>query len=105
MLAGAVESYFDLSFNEDSSDVNIYEVYKSASGDVVSKLKLVKDCMDELVNLAGMYADETGKPFSEMLQTGIMSIVKSAKNYRNAQEIPFVDYVRQEMIRAMMSSD
>jgi DNA-directed RNA polymerase sigma subunit (sigma70/sigma32) len=76
-------------------------LYRAASGDVEAKLRLVKEHLDVVVELAAGYASETGRPFSQMVQVGTLAVVKSASSFRYPQQIEFIDHVRQEVIRAI----
>ena len=76
-------------------------VFRAASGDIEAKLQLVKNYLDMVVEIAAGYSLETGRPFSEMVQTGALAIIKAADDFICFQQTGFIDHARHEVIKAM----
>ena len=76
-------------------------LYRVASGDIEAKLQLVKQHLNLVVELAARYASVTGKPFSQMVQTGALAVVRAADNFHRDQNIEFTEHMKYEVVRAM----
>lgn len=76
-------------------------IYKAAKGDVEAKLKLVKNHLDLVVEIAAEYSAKTGRSFFQMIQIGTLAVIRAAEKYHNAYQISFVDRVREEIIKAI----
>ena len=76
-------------------------IFRVASGDVEAKLQLVKEHLDLVVEIAAMYASETGKPFPQMVQAGTLAVIKAADEFHSSRQFGFAGYVRDEIVRAM----
>lgn len=101
MLANGVvfyaKEYGSVSFSSEEEKL----ICSSISGDVLAKVELVKSCIDIVLRSARWYSMETGKPISQNIQTGILAVVKAAETFHHSQHIKFIDYVSQEVIKAM----
>lgn len=93
--------YEGISFSPEEEEA----IHRIAEGDTVAKLKLVKACMDLVVKLANWYALENQKQFSQMVQIGILEVVRAAERFDASQPIEFIDYAAQEIIKAMTKWD
>jgi len=71
--------------------------------DSISKLELVKTCMDIVIKLAKWYSTESGIPFDQLVQAGVLAVVRSAGNFCNSEESNFNDYISQEIMKAMIN--
>ena len=76
-------------------------ILRVASGDAEARLKLVKDHLSLVVEIAAMYASETGRPFPQMVQAGTLAVIKAADDFHSSQQLGFADYLRYEITRAM----
>ena len=76
-------------------------ILRAASGDAEARLKLVKDHLNLVVEIAAIHASETGRPFSQMVQAGTLAVIKAADEFHHSQQLEFADYVRHEITRAM----
>jgi len=92
------KGYTEISFSPEQEE----KICSRASGDVMMKLELVKICIDMIVKLASWYSLENGTPFSQLIQIGIFAVAKASENYCNSENISFVDYLCNEVMRAMI---
>ncbi len=76
-------------------------IYKAAKGDAEAKLKLVKNHLDLVVEIAAEYSAKTGRSFFQMIQTGTSAVIRAAEKFHDPYQISFVDRVREEVIKAM----
>jgi DNA-directed RNA polymerase specialized sigma subunit len=94
------KDYRKISFSPEQEEA----ICRTVSDDVVARLELVKTCMDLVVKLANWYALESGMPFSRLVQVGVIAVVRSAERYCDSEKTSFVDYLSQELMKAMMES-
>ena len=92
------KDYRKISFSPEQEEA----ICRTVSSDVVARLELVKTCMDLVVKFANWYALESGMPFSKLIQIGVITVVKSAERYGGSEKTNFVDYLSQELLKAMM---
>ena len=76
-------------------------IFSAASGDTGAKLKLVKAYMDLVVEVASQYASAIGLPFPQMVQAGVLSVIKAADRSHFSRQSEFVDLVREEFTSAV----
>lgn len=101
ILSRTIESCIDQERKEALFTLEEGVIYKAALGDAIAKLKLVKAYIVLVTRIASWYSLEGNKPFSQALQTGIVSIIKAAETFYNSQEDNFIDHVRKEIIRGI----
>ncbi len=58
--------------------------------------------MDIVIKLARWYSTESGMPLDQLVQIGILTVVKSVGNFCNSKEASFNDYISQEIMKAMI---
>jgi DNA-directed RNA polymerase specialized sigma subunit len=92
--------YNKVSFSPEQEEA----ICKVVPKDAIARLELVKTCMELVVKFANWYASESGKPFNQLVQAGVLAVVRSAENFSNSKESSFNDYISQEIMRAMSSS-
>jgi DNA-directed RNA polymerase specialized sigma subunit len=92
--------YDKVSFSPEQEEA----ICKVVPKDAIARLELVKTCMELVVKFANWHASESGKPFNQLVQSGILAVVKSAENYCNSEKSSFSDYISQEIMRAMSDS-
>lgn len=93
------KDYNKISFSPEQEEA----ICQISAQDSMSKLELVKTCMDIVIKLARWYSTESGLPFDQLVQTGILTVVKSARNFSKSDEVSFNDYISQEIMKAMMN--
>lgn len=93
------KDYNKISFSPEQEEA----ICRISAQDSVSKLELVKTCMDIVIKLARWYSTESGIPLDQLVQTGILTVVKSAGNFCNSEEDSFNDYISQEIMKAMIN--
>jgi len=76
-------------------------ILRASAGDIEAKLRLVKMHLDLVVEIAAVYASQTGKPFSQMIQAGASAVIRAAYEFHGSQQIGFVEYLRYEIVKAM----
>lgn len=80
------------------------KICKIATGDVLAKLNMVKTCMNLVVKLANWYSLENSVEFTQMIQVGIMAVIKAAETFNSSEQINFIDYASQTIIKEMIKS-
>ena len=93
-----LRGYTEISFSPEQEE----KICSRVSGDVILKLELVKNCVEMIVKLAKWYSLENGVPLSQLIQIGVLAVVRAAENFCNSEDISFVDYLCNEVMRAMM---
>ena len=74
---------------------------QSPSNDILEKLRLVKSHTDLVISFASQYAEETGKPFPQMLKIGLVTLIKSAKKSCVDAQVDYDGYLMGEIDSAM----
>ena len=74
---------------------------RACLGDVKAKLRLVKEHLNLVAELAAGYASRTGRPFPLMVKAGTMAVVKATDDFHCSQQAAFDDHVRGHVTRAM----
>ncbi len=80
------------------------KICKIATGDVLAKLNMVKTCMNLVVKLANWYSLENCADFTQMIQVGIMAIIRAAETFNSSKQTNFIDYASQTIVKEMMKS-
>jgi DNA-directed RNA polymerase sigma subunit (sigma70/sigma32) len=57
--------------------------------------------LDLVVQIAAVYASQTGRPFSQMVQAGASAVIKAADRFHESQQIAFMEYLKYEIAKAM----
>lgn len=91
--------YNNISFSPEEEE----PISKLASGDIIAKLELVKNCMDLVVKLANWFSSENELPFQQVLQAGVSAVIRAAESFDSSKKMSFIDYASQEIVKAMMS--
>lgn len=76
-------------------------IFRASAGDIEAKLQLVKMHLDLVVQIAAVYASQTGRPFSQMVQAGTSAVIRAADEFHELHQVAFVDYLRYEIAKAM----
>jgi DNA-directed RNA polymerase sigma subunit (sigma70/sigma32) len=76
-------------------------IFRASAGDIEAKLQLVKMHLDLVVQIAAVYASQTGRPFSRMVQAGASAVIRAADGFHGSQQIGFVEYLKYEIAQAM----
>jgi DNA-directed RNA polymerase sigma subunit (sigma70/sigma32) len=104
-IAGAldmnlVRGYRDASFimikDEDAEIIK-----RAAKGDAEAKLKLVKDYLDMVVEIASKNQTRNGGSFVKKVKAGTLAVINAAKKFHVNNNICFKDCARDEMEKAM----
>jgi len=74
----------------------------SSSNDILEKLNLVKSHTDLVISSALQYAEETGRPFAQMIKVGLVTLIKSTKMNCLNTYADYSDYLKSEIDNAMM---
>lgn len=80
------------------------KICKITTGDVLAKLNMVKTCMNLVVKLANWYSLENSVDFAQMIQVGIMAVIKAAETFNSSEQTNFIDYASQTIVKEMMKS-
>jgi hypothetical protein len=75
---------------------------ESSSNEILEKLQTVKYHTDLVIYFAAWYARETGKPFSQMLKVGLLTLIKSAKTRYIYNHVEFSNHLKNEITSAML---
>ena len=86
-----------------SEEEEIQLLCKACSGGAEAKLQLVKEYLSLVVEIAAGCAAETGEPFPRIVQVGALAVIKAADEFDQSQQLAFVDYVKNEVNRAIGS--
>ena len=78
-------------------------LYRACSGDAEAKLQLVKNHLNLVVEIAAGRAAETGDPFPRMVRLGASAVIKAVDEFDQSRQVAFVDYVKNEVSRAIGS--
>jgi len=78
-------------------------VSRAASGDANARLKLVKDHIGLVRDIASDYASKSDIPVSRMLCLGVCALIRSAKSFSEAGNTGFIEYARQEIVNTIES--
>jgi len=92
--------YSKVSFSPEQEEA----ICRIVSGDIIAKLELVKTCMDLVVKFANWYSFEYGTPFSQLVQIGVLTVIRTAEKFYGSENTNFNDYLSQEIMKAMMGS-
>jgi len=76
-------------------------IRKVAKGDAEAKLNLVKDYLDLIVEIAAEHSKRNGKSFFQLIQAGILAIIRAAEKSCNNSHICFIDCARDEISKSM----
>lgn len=96
----ATHKYKEIAFTSEEEE----KICKIVADDVIAKLNIVKTCMNLAVKLASWYSQENGVQFSQMVRVGIMAIIKAAENFNTSEQINFIDYASQMIVKEMVKS-
>ena len=98
----------DLSANHEFNGVSFMQgieetdlLRKACLGDAEARLQLVKEYLNLVVEFAAVYSANTGIPFSQMVQTGTVAVVKAADDFLCSQHVEFGDHVKLHVVKAM----
>lgn len=92
--------YKEIAFTSEEEE----KICRIAKGDVLAKLNMVKTCMDLVVKLANWYSIENYVEFAQMVQVGIMAIIKAAESFNSSGQTNFIDYASQIVVKEMIKS-
>jgi DNA-directed RNA polymerase specialized sigma subunit len=92
--------YNKVSFSPEQEEA----ICRIVSGDNVAKLELVKTCMDLVVKFANWYSFEYGTSFSQLVQIGVLTVIRTAEKFYGSENTDFNNYLSQEIMKAMMVS-
>jgi len=56
------------------------------------------------IKFANWYALEYGTSFSQLVQIGVLTVVRTAEKFCGSENTSFTDYLSQELMKAMMGS-
>lgn len=92
------KEYSDISFSPEQEE----SICKKVSGDALVRLEFVKTCIELIVKLAKWYSFENGVPFSQLVQIGVMAVIRASDSFNISEKIGFVDYLSHEIMKAMI---
>jgi len=92
------KEYTEITFSPEQEE----RICSRISGDTVVKLDLVKTCIELIIKLARWYSVENSVPFPQLVQIGILAIVKAAEDFCSSDDVGFIDYLCGEVMRAMI---
>ncbi len=99
-IANPCRDYSKVSFSPEQEEA----ICRIVSGDTVAKLELVKTCMDLVVKFANWYSFEYGASFSQLVQIGVLTVIRTAEKFYGSENTDFNNYLSQEIMKAMMGS-